>query len=136
MNLSEIKQPLILFDGYCNLCSSSVQFIIKRDKKKQYFFASLQSDLGKQIIQHFQLDFSKTESVLLYNNNKLYSQSTAALLIAKNLSDFWPIFYSFIIIPPFIRNFIYQIIAKNRYHWFGQKEACWIPSKELLTRFL
>lgn len=136
MNLSEIKQPLILFDGYCNLCSSSVQFIIKRDKKKQYFFTSLQSEVGTKILEHFKINSTNLESVILLKKNKVYIESNAALLIAKNLSGFWPIFYSFIIIPPFIRNFIYQIIAKNRYHWFGQKEACWIPSKELLTRFL
>lgn len=136
MKIDELKQPLILFDGMCNLCSNSVQFIIKRDKKEQFYFASLQSNLGKQIIQYFQLDFTKTQSVLLLNNNIIFCESTAALKIAKKLSGFWPILYSFIIIPSFIRNIIYQFISRNRYKWFGKKESCWVPNKEITSRFL
>ncbi len=136
MNISEIKQPLILFDGYCNLCSSSVQFIIKRDKKNQYFFTSLQSDVGKKIIEHFKIDSSKSESVLLVQQNKIYIQSTAALKITKNLSGFWPLLYFFIIIPTFLRNLVYQFIARNRFKWYGKKESCWIPNKELSNRFI
>lgn len=136
MKIAAIKQPLILFDGMCNLCSSSVQFIIKRDKKKQFYFTSIQSHLGQQIIQYFQLDFTKAESVLLLEKNNIFIESTAALKIANQLSGFWPIFYSFIIIPSFIRNSIYQLIARNRYKWFGKKESCWIPTKEIISRFL
>ena len=136
MKIAAIKQPLILFDGMCNLCSSSVQFIIKRDKKKQFYFTSIQSHLGQQIIQYFQLDFTKVESVLLLEKNNIFIESTAALKIANQLSGFWPILYSFIIIPSFIRNSIYQLIARNRYKWFGKKESCWIPTKEIISRFL
>lgn len=136
MKIAEIKQPLILFDGMCNLCSSSVQFIIKRDKKKQFYFTSIQSHLGQQIIQYFQLDFTKAESVLLLEKNNIFIESTAALKIANQLSGFWSILYSFIIIPSFIRNSIYQLIARNRYKWFGKKESCWIPTKEIISRFL
>ena len=136
MNLSEIKQPLILFDGYCNLCSSSVQFIINRDKKKQYFFASLQSEIGAKILEHFKINSTNLESVILLKRNRVFIESNAALQIAKTLSGLWPIMYIFIIIPSFFRNLVYQFVSKNRYRWFGKKESCWMPNKEILSRFL
>jgi len=136
LNLSEIKQPLILFDGYCNLCSSSVQFIINRDKKKQYFFASLQSEIGAKILEHFKINSTNLESVILFKKNKVYIESNAALQIAKTLSGLWPIMYIFIIIPSFLRNIVYRFVSKNRYKWFGKKKSCWMPNKEILSRFL
>lgn len=136
MNISDIKQPLILFDGYCNLCSSSVQFIIKRDKKNQYFFASLQSEIGAKILEHFKINSTNLESVILLKRNRVFIESNAALQIAKTLSGLWPIMYIFIIIPSFFRNLVYQFVSKNRYRWFGKKESCWMPNKEILSRFL
>lgn len=133
--LNELKNPVVLFDGVCNLCEGSVQFIIKRDKKKYFRFASLQSEFGQNILQHFQLDKNNFNSFILLEEGKIFTQSTAALKVAKQLSGAWKWMNLFIVIPTFIRNFIYNIIAKNRYKWFGKKEACWLPTKQLKELF-
>jgi predicted DCC family thiol-disulfide oxidoreductase YuxK len=130
------KYHIILFDGICNLCNSSVQFVIKHDKKGRFRFASLQSDFGKTQIQKFQIDLSKTDSVIYIFDNKAYTQSMAALKIAKQLDGAWPTIYILIIIPRFLRDCIYNYIAKNRYKWFGKKESCMVPNAELKSRFL
>jgi predicted DCC family thiol-disulfide oxidoreductase YuxK len=130
------KNHIILFDGVCNLCNSSVQFIIKHDKKDKFRFASLQSDFGKELIKKYQIDTSKTDSVIYVYDNKAHTQSMAALKIVRQLNGAWPILYIFIIVPSFIRNWIYNYVAKNRYKWFGKKESCMIPNPELKSRFL
>lgn len=137
MNIEIPKhKKLILFDGVCNLCNSSVQFVIKKDKKNIYLFAPLQGIIGQQIIKVFNIDTKKTDSILLYTNNKLYSKSTAALKVAATLGFPTNILSVFIIIPTFIRNWVYDFIAKNRYKWYGKKEACMIPTPELKAKFL
>lgn len=128
--------PIVLFDGVCNLCNASVQFIIKRDPRAKFRFASLQSELGKELIQQAGLEEMKTDSVVLLYHNKAYIQSDAALTIAKMLTGFWPVFYLLIIIPKPIRNYFYNLIAQNRYRWFGKKNECMLPSPELKHRFL
>lgn len=136
MDLPKNKQ-LILFDGICNLCNSSVNFIIKHDKKNIYLFTPLQSDLGKQIIEAHQIDTSKTDSILLYIPEKgIWYKSTAALKIAAHLKLPINLLSVFIIVPAVIRNWIYDFIAKNRYKWFGKKDACMIPTPELKSKFL
>ena len=132
----EVKQPVILFDGVCNLCSSTVQFILKRDKKDTFRFASLQSDFGQSVLQKFNLPENTFNSFLLYQNGKIYTKSTGALLVARQLSGAWKLLFAFIIIPSFIRNSVYNVIAEKRYSWFGKKEACWIPSAALKAKFL
>lgn len=132
----EVKQPVILFDGVCNLCSSTVQFILKRDKKDTFRFASLQSDFGQSVLQKFNLPENTFNSFLLYQNGKIYTKSTGALLVARQLSGAWKLLFAFIIIPSFIRNSVYNVIAEKRYSWFGKKEACWIPSPALKAKFL
>lgn len=129
---------LILFDGVCNLCNSSVLFVIKRDKKNVFLFAPLQSKIGQAIINEFNIDTVQTDSILLYNpeTRKIYSKSTAALKIAKSLSFPTKTLSIFLIIPSFIRNWVYDFIAKNRYKWFGKKESCMIPTQELNAKFL
>lgn len=131
-----INNPVILFDGVCNLCCSSVQFIIKRDHKKRFRFASLQSGFGKSITQNAGLNETDLSSFILREEGKIYTQSTAVLMVVKKLSALWPMLYVFIILPLFIRNAVYQFIAKNRYKWFGKKAECWIPSKELDELFI
>lgn len=126
---------IIFFDGVCNLCNNSVQFIIKRDKKNKFKFASLQSSFAKNNLSKH-IDVDKLESIVLLNEDKLYTKSAAALLIARELSGMWPIFYVFIIIPPFIRDWFYNIIAKNRYRIFGKKDSCMIPSPAFTEKFL
>lgn len=136
IELNEIKNPVILFDGVCNLCCGSVRFIIKRDKKKHFRFASLQSEFGKIILHQFGLNENNFSSFILLEDEKLFTQSTAALKVAKQLSGAWKLLYAFIIVPAFIRNYIYLVIADNRYKWFGKKEVCWLPDAEIENLFL
>ncbi|MBR9845843.1 MAG: thiol-disulfide oxidoreductase DCC family protein [Algicola sp.] len=131
------NKQLILFDGVCNLCNASVLFVIKHDKSNRFMFAPLQSEAGKQIIKTFDLDTSKTDSILLYSEDKgLSVKSTAALHIAKHLGFPRNLMTVFFIVPTFIRNWVYDFIAKNRYKWYGKKDACMIPTPELKAKFL
>lgn len=129
------KQTVIFFDGLCNLCNGAVQFVIERDHKNIFHFASLQSGFAELELQNFEVDLAQMNSFILLENGKLYKQSTAALRVAKKLNGLWPLLYAFIIVPPFIRNAVYNYIAKNRYKWFGKKESCWVPTPELKNRF-
>lgn len=130
------EAPVILFDGVCNLCNSSVQFVIERDKKKQFRFASLQSDYGQEQQKKYGLLDKNVDSIVLIENGKAYIKSTAALRIAKRLGGLYPLAYGFIIIPAFLRNIVYDFIARNRYKWFGKQESCWLPTPDLKSRFL
>lgn len=131
------NKKLILFDGVCNLCNSSVQHVIKHDKKNKFLFSALQSDIGQEIIKAHQIDISKIDSILLYTPEKgIVYKSTAALKIAYHLGFPNSIMSVFFIIPPFIRNWVYDYIAKNRYKWYGKKESCMIPTPELKSKFL
>jgi len=132
----DINKKIILFDGVCNLCDSSVQFIIKRDKNDVFRFAALQSEIGEQLTSKYNIDTSKTDSIILIDGEKYYEKSSAALRIAKHLSGGWPILYGFIIVPKIIRNAVYDYIAKHRYQWYGKKESCMIPTPELQAKFL
>jgi len=130
------KHPVILFDGVCNLCSNVVQFVIKHDPKKQFRFTSLQSEFGQNVMKKFGLPIDQLNSFILLDNNKIYTRSTAVLRITKKLNKGWSLLYGFIIVPPFIRNAVYDYIARNRYKWYGKKEECWIPTPELQKLFL
>lgn len=135
MEITHNTNPVILFDGVCNLCNSTVLFVIKHDPKNLFRFASIQGDYGQQILKRFHLPPNSLGSFILFEENQIYTKSTGALKVAKKLSRAWPIVYSFIIVPPFIRNAVYDLIAKNRYKWFGKKESCAIPSPELKALF-
>ena len=129
------SRPIILFDGVCNLCSGSVQFVLKRDKKDLFRFASLQSKPGQELLDKFKLPANTFNSFVLAEGDKIYTRSTAALRVAKDLKGLkW--LYAFRFVPKFIRDGVYNLIAKNRYKWFGKKEECWVPSPELRSRFL
>lgn len=130
------QHKIILFDGVCNLCNSSVTFIIKRDKKDIFRFAALQSEVGETYIEKHQIDTSKTDSILLIDGDKYYEKSSAALKIARYLSGGYPLLYAFMIVPKPIRNWVYDYIAKHRYKWFGKKDSCMIPTAELKNKFL
>lgn len=130
------NKKIILFDGVCNLCNGSVLFIIKRDKKDLFQFAALQSELGQKLIKKHHIDTSKIDSILLLDSERYFAKSTAALKIARHLSGPYPLLYGFMILPRFFRNWVYDIIAKNRYKWFGKKESCMIPTAELKAKFL
>lgn len=134
--MNSSNHPVVLFDGVCNLCNATVQFIIRRDKKNRFRFAPLQSAYGHKIKQTFDLDSNSLDSVVLIVSDRLYLKSEAALQIAKRLDGLWPIFFFFKIIPKFIRDAIYDWIARNRYRWFGKKETCMIPPPNWHDLFL
>ena len=134
--MNETYHPVILFDGVCNLCNSSVQFVIKHDTKKIFRFASLQSVAGEKLLTQYHLSKANYTSFILIVKGRAYTRSTAALKVAQKLSGAWKLLYVFIVIPPFIRNAVYDLIARNRYKWFGKKDSCMIPSPELKARFL
>jgi predicted DCC family thiol-disulfide oxidoreductase YuxK len=128
-------EKIILFDGVCNLCSAAVQFVIKRDKKKVFRFASLQSDFARKELQRKEIGNS-VKTIVLLKGDKVYLKSNAALEISKELIGLWPLLYCFKIIPRFIRDAVYNLISQHRYQWFGKKDECWIPSSDLTSRFV
>ena len=130
-------KKIILFDGVCNLCNSSVQYVIKHDKKDIFRFVSLQSELGQKIVKHIGINPIHIDSIVLYEPGiSYYYKSTAALEIAKGLSGVITLATFFIILPTRIRDLIYDYVAKNRYKWYGKKESCMIPTSELKAKFL
>jgi predicted DCC family thiol-disulfide oxidoreductase YuxK len=131
-----MQHPIIFFDGVCNLCTSSVQFIIKRDKKDLFRFAALQSDQAIHYLQPYTINPDSLDTIILLENGTIYKRSTAALRIAKRLSGAWPLLYGFIIIPEPIRDYVYRQIAKRRYRIWGREESCMVPTPELKARFL
>lgn len=129
-------KSVLLFDGVCNLCNSSVNFILARDPKAKFRFASLQSDEGQALLQEFEDRPSDLSSVVLIEDGQLYARSDAALRVARQLSGGWPLLYAFIVLPRALRDAVYNWIARNRYRWFGKRDSCMIPSPELRSRFL
>ncbi|MCA9425451.1 MAG: thiol-disulfide oxidoreductase DCC family protein [Candidatus Omnitrophica bacterium] len=132
----ETEKPIILFDGVCNFCNSSVDFVIARDPKGIFRLGALQSEEAKPYLEKYEIDPDDLSSMALIEDGKLYRRSTAALRIARRLKQPWPLLYVFIVIPPFVRDFVYNWIAKNRYKWFGKMESCRMPTDELRERFL
>lgn len=127
---------IITFDGVCNFCNYWVNFTITRDIKNLYKFAALQSDEGQIILQQYNLDQNNLESFVLIRGENVCSKSTAALEISKNLSGPIKLLYPFIFLPKFIRDYIYDLIAKNRYKIFGKSDICRIPTEEERAKFL
>jgi predicted DCC family thiol-disulfide oxidoreductase YuxK len=131
-----VPEPIVLFDGVCNLCAWAVRFIIERDPKGYFHFASLQSDLGRRLLAEHEIDPTNTDSFVLIENGLACTESTAALRVARKLTLPWPLFFAGIILPPFVRDPIYRFIARHRYQWFGKQDSCMIPTPELRARFL
>jgi len=127
---------LVLFDGVCNLCDGVVQFILTKDSQQKFKFASLQSEIGRTLLEKFNLPTENFDSFVYITNNTVYQQSTAALLIAKELDSLLRFMYVLMIIPRPLRDFCYRLIAKNRYALFGKKDVCMMPTPELKSRFL
>lgn len=134
--MNPFGNSVILFDGICNLCNSAVNFIIKRDANNIFKFASIQSETGQSLINKFKINLMGIDSVILIEGNYYYIKSTAFIKIIKKLNGLWKIFYMFIIIPRPIRDFFYDILAKNRYKWFGKRDECMVPTVEMKDRFL
>lgn len=127
---------IILFDGVCNFCNSSVNFVIEHDKAGYFKFAPLQSEIGESLIKEHGIDPTRTDSVILVEDGKAYLHSTAALRIARKLDGMWSLAYVFIVIPRPIRNVFYKLFAKNRYRLFGKQDACMMPTPDVRARFI
>ena len=131
------SHPVLLFDGVCNLCNGFVQFVIKRDSKARFRFAALQSNSAQALLE--QAGYANREdldTVVLIENGKIYTHSDVALQVTGKLGGLWPLFSIFWVLPKFIRDAIYNWVARNRYRWFGKREACMIPTPELRERFI
>jgi len=129
-------KSIILFDGNCNLCNASLNFIIKHDKKERFLFASLQSDAAKEILLQYSSKNLTLDSIVLIEEQKIFTKSTAALKISKYLNNEFKFLYTFIITPSFIRDYVYDYIAENRYKWYGKRLKCLVPSPKLKDRFI
>jgi predicted DCC family thiol-disulfide oxidoreductase YuxK len=130
-------KKIILFDGVCNLCEASIVYVIKHDKKDIFRFVALQSDLGQRIVKHIGINPMHIDSVILYEPGfAYYYKSSAVLEIAKGLSGIFTWATLFQILPTVLRDYVYDYVATNRYKWYGKKEACLVPTPELLAKFL
>jgi predicted DCC family thiol-disulfide oxidoreductase YuxK len=127
---------VILFDGVCNFCNGSVNFIIERDPAGYFKFAPLQSEIGEKLLAEHGVDKAETDSVILLEDGKVYAYSTAALRIARKLNGAWKYFYGLRVVPAFVRDFFYKLFARNRYKMFGKQDACMLPTPEIRARFL
>lgn len=127
---------LILFDGVCNFCNFWVNFIIVRDRKARFNFTPLQSVNAQQFLKSKSIDSTKIDSIVLIVNDEIFLKSSAVIQIARKLDGFWKLFYIFIIIPPFLRNRIYDFVASKRYKWFGRRDTCRIPNDSEKERFI
>ncbi len=131
-----MNQSVIIFDGVCNFCNSSVNFIMKRDVEGKFMFTANQSEAGQKILKENNENVENISTFFLYEKGVIYSKSTAALKVARQLPFAWNLLYGLIIIPAFLRDIIYDFIAANRYNWFGKKESCRIPTPVERARFL
>jgi predicted DCC family thiol-disulfide oxidoreductase YuxK len=127
---------LLLIDGVCNLCNGSVRFILPRDRRKRFVFASLQSAAGQRILERLGLDREEFHTMVLLEGDRTYLESTAALRIFRHLGGLWRLVYGFILVPRPVRDRVYRFIARNRYRWFGRSDQCSLPTPEMEERFL
>lgn len=127
---------VVLFDGVCNLCNGAVNMLIDRDKKNVFRFASLQSAYGQQVVAKHHLQGEYLNTILLVEGDKVYERSTAVLRVFKHLGGLYGLLYFFIVVPVFIRNAVYNFVARNRYRWFGKRDVCRVPTPELKAKFL
>lgn len=130
------SDSILLFDGVCNLCNRVIRFVIRRDKSDNIRFAPLQSEVSAELLLKFNIDPGKTDSVVYLTRGKVYLKSSAVLHLLKDIGGGWKILFGLIIIPRFIRDFFYELIAKNRYRLFGKKDHCMVPSEEVKLKFL
>ncbi len=131
-----LTENLLFFDGVCNLCNGLVHFIIRRDKRRRFRFASLQSEAGKQFLSTHGRDGSPLDSLVYWRKGKVLIRSTAALNVARDLGGALAAAYLFTLVPRFIRDAVYDLVARKRYRWFGKRVACMVPTPELRERFL
>ena len=130
------SRAVVLFDGVCNLCNASVNFIIERDPDAHFAFAALQSDAGQKLLARHDIGAQLPDSVVLLEAGRWFTRSSAALRIARRLSGLWPLLYPLVLVPTPIRDGLYDWVARNRYRWFGRREQCRLPTPALAGRFL
>lgn len=133
---AEFNFPVLLFDGVCNLCDASVQWVLKRDRKAQFRFAALQSGIGRQLLAEHGMNPDAFDSVVLIDGDRVFTRSDAALEILRRLGGFWACWSVFQWIPRPLRDAVYNWVARNRYRWFGREDACHLPRPEWKSRFL
>ncbi|MFN7325463.1 MAG: thiol-disulfide oxidoreductase DCC family protein [Chitinophagales bacterium] len=136
MNLWKLSMSVLLFDGVCNLCNTSVKWVLLRDKKGEFKFAAIQSEAGQSLLKSFGLENQPLESVILISGRQAYIKSDAAIKVASKLGGIWTIALVFRLVPRPVRDAIYNWVAKNRYRWFGKQEQCLLPQPEWKDRFL
>jgi predicted DCC family thiol-disulfide oxidoreductase YuxK len=136
MTTAEHTTQIVLFDGKCNLCARSVQFIIRRDARRRFRFAPRESDAGTALLAPYGMVETPPNSIVLISDGRVYLRSDAALRIAAQLRWPWPLLGAFLLIPAPLRDCAYRFIAKRRYRWFGESDSCWVPTPELRSRFL
>lgn len=127
---------IVLFDGVCNFCNASVNFVIARDKAGYFKFAPLQSEIGEELSTRHGIDKIETDSVIVIENERVYTHSSAALRIARHLDGIWSWTYVFVIVPKPIRDLLYRLFARNRYRLFGRQDACMMPTPDVRARFM
>jgi predicted DCC family thiol-disulfide oxidoreductase YuxK len=129
---------VVLFDGVCNLCSASVHFIVDRDRDAFFKFASIQSDIAKELMKEHGVAFPEGDpsSIILVEDGQAFDRSSAALRIARHLNGIWKLGWLLIVVPRFVRDALYEVVAKHRYRWFGKKDVCMVPTPALRARFL
>lgn len=132
----ELPDRLLFFDGVCNLCNGLVRFIIGHDRHKRFRFASLQSGIGQRFLDVHGLASQNLDSLVYWRKGRVLTRSTAALNVARDLSGAWPVAFAFIVVPRFIRDAVYDLIARKRYRWFGKQDSCMVPTAQLKERFL
>lgn len=132
----QVKSPVLLFDGVCNLCNGAVQWVLLRDRRGLFRFAALQSDTGQAMLRQFGFAAEDFDTVVLIDGDRVFTRSDAALEVVRRIGGFWPVLYAFKIIPRPIRDAVYNWVARNRYRWFGRQEQCMLPRKEWMSRFV
>lgn len=132
----ENGKSIVLFDGVCNLCNAAVQFLIRHDPKDRFRFAALQSEAGAELLRGAAMDPGALDSVVLAEEGKLYTRSEAALRLAKRIGFPYSVLYGFIVLPRFLRDGLYDLVARYRYRIFGRRDHCMMPSPELQRKFL
>jgi predicted DCC family thiol-disulfide oxidoreductase YuxK len=132
-----LPASIVLFDGECSFCNRSIQFIIRHDPGKRFQFASLHAPVAQQqLLQAGVRREHLPDSIVLLEQDRVYTKSTAALRIARRLSGLWPLAYVFLLVPPLLRDAVYDLVARNRYRWFGRQQTCLLPTPEIRERFL
>lgn len=138
MNKEKQVDQIVFFDGVCNYCSGIVKFIIRKDKKANFKFSPLQSDFSKNLLRHFDItiDITNLDTFVYLKLDKVHVKSTAALYVLRDIGGLYRLLFVFIVIPGFVRNFLYSLISKSRYKIWGKKDNCMLPTPEIKDRFL